>query len=342
MPRGNGKSWLVGHLISRIMDPDDELFVPGSESVLCAASIEQARIVFKFARQLIEERGGQHRFLDSATRVAITHAPSKTRLRVIGSNGKTAMGLVGCPWAICDEPGAWETNGGALLNDAIETAKGKPGSPMRAVYIGTLSPSVAGWWHDLIAGGSRKSTYVQSLRGDPKKWDQWSTIRQCNPLTAISPEFRKKLLEERDEAKRDTRLKARFLSYRLNIPTGDETTMLLSTEDWERSNARPVAPRSGRPIVGVDLGGGRAWSAAVALWRSGRVEAIAVAPGIPSLDEQEKRDRVPRGLYRKLAQQSGALVVAEGLRVQPPSQLVQAALGRWGAPEVRHLRQVPA
>ena len=333
MPRGNGKSWLAGHLISRILNPDDELFVPGSESVLCAASIEQARIVFRFARQVLEERGG-YRFLDSATRVAITHAASKTRLRVIGSNGKTAMGLVGCPWAICDEPGAWETNGGALLNDAIQTAMGKPGSPMRAVYIGTLSPSLSGWWHELIAGGSRKSTYVQSLRGDPKQWDQWKTIRACNPLTAISPEFRRKLLEERDEAKRDPRLKARFLSYRLNIPTGDETSMLLSTEDWERSNARPVAPRSGRPIVGVDLGGGRAWSAAVALWRSGRVEAIAVAPGIPSLDEQEKRDRVPRGLYRKLAQQSGALVVAEGLRVQPPGQVVRAILERWGQPEV--------
>ena len=333
MPRGNGKSWLAGHLISRILNPDDELFVPGSESVLCAASIEQARIVFRFARQVLEERGG-YRFLDSATRVAITHAPTKTRLRVIGSNGKTAMGLVGCPWAICDEPGSWETNGGALLHDAIETAKGKPGSPLQAVYIGTLAPSVAGWWHDLIAGGSRNSTYVQALRGDPKMWDQWSTIRQCNPLTAISPEFRKKLLEERDEAKRDPRLKARFLSYRLNVPTGDETSMLLTVDDWERVCARPVLPRVGRPIVGVDLGGGRAWSAAVALWRSGRVEAIAVAPGIPSLDEQEKRDRVPRGLYRKLAQQSGALVVAEGLRVQPPGQVVRAILERWGQPEV--------
>ena len=109
--------------------------------------------------------------------------------------------------------------------------------------------------------------------------------------------------------------------------------MLLTVDDWERVCARPVLPRVGRPIVGVDLGGGRAWSAAVALWRSGRVEAIAVAPGIPGLEEQEKRDRVPPGLYRKLAQ-SGALSVAEGLRVQPPAELMRGILGRWGAPEV--------
>ena len=72
------------------------------------------------------------------------------------------MGLVGCPWVIADEPGAWETIGGQLVHDAIETAKGKPGSPLRVVYIGTLAPAVGGWWHDLIADGSRGSTYVQA------------------------------------------------------------------------------------------------------------------------------------------------------------------------------------
>ena len=39
----------------------------------------------------------------------------------------------------------------------------------------------------------------------------------------------------------------------------------------------------GRPIVGVDLGGGRAWSSAVAYYPNGRVEALAVAPGVPDV-----------------------------------------------------------
>ena len=330
-PRGNGKSWLAGHLASRIMDPSDPLFRPDTESVLCAASIEQARIVFRFARSELEPRGG-YRFLDSHTRIGIVHRETNTRLRVIGSNGRTAMGLVGCPWVIADEPGAWETIGGQLVHDAIETAKGKPGSPLRVVYIGTLAPAVGGWWHDLIADGSHGSTYVQALQGDPEKWDQWPEIRRCNPLTAISADFRRKLLEERDAARRDSRLKARFLSYRLNVPTGDESTMLLTVDDWERMAARPVPNREGRPIVGVDLGGGRAWSAAVAVWRNGRVEALACAPGVPGLDEQEKRDRVPKGTYKALSQ-SGALRIAEGLRVQPPSELWRAVRDSWGAPE---------
>ena len=108
--------------------------------------------------------------------------------------------------------------------------------------------------------------------------------------------------------------------------------MLLTVDDWENMAARPVLAREGRPIVGVDLGGGRAWSAVVAVWRNGRVEALACAPGIPSLDEQEKRDRVPKGTYRALAAKGG-LRVAEGLRVQPPSELWRAIKESWGTPE---------
>ena len=85
--------------------------------------------------------------------------------------------------------------------------------------------------------------------------------------------------------------------------------------------------------MGVDLSGGRAWSAAVAIWQTGRCEALAVAPGIPSLAEQEKRDRVPAGACRALAE-SSALRVAKGPRVQPPGELIRAAREAWGTPEV--------
>ena len=68
------------------------------------------------------------------------------------------------------------------------------------------------------------------------------------------------------------------------------------------------------------------------MWKNGRMEAIAVAPGIPSLEEQERRDRVSSGTYRRLAQ-IGALRVAKGLRVQPPAQLHEAICAAWGRPE---------
>ena len=332
MPRGNGKSSLAAYLLTRVMTETDPLFRPGTESVLCAASIQQARIVFRFLRADLEGRG-PYRFVDSNTRIGCLHKPTNTRLRIIGSSGRTAMGLVGCPWAVADEPGSWETLGGELMNDAIQTALGKPNSPMRVVYIGTKAPARDGWWPELIEAGSHGSTYVQALVGDPERWDNWHEIRRCNPLVSISPMFRRKLLEERDAARADTRLKARFLSYRLNVPSADESKMLLDVDDWQRVLSRPVPPREGRPITAYDLGGGRAWSGAVAIWRNGRCEAIACAPGIPDLAEQERRDRVPAQTYRRLAQ-GGTLRVCEGLRVQPPAELHRAALAAWGRPEV--------
>ena len=332
IPRGNGKSWLAAHLLERCLTPGDSLHVPGAEYLLCAASIEQARLCYRFIRAELEPMGG-YSFVDSVTRIGITHLKTFTRLRVLSSNGKTAMGIVNCPLLVADEPGSWETNGGTLMFDAIVTALGKPNSPMRTVFIGTLAPSMGGWWHDLIADGSKGSTYVQALQGNVEAWDTWAEISKANPLTAISPEFRKRLLEERDAARLDSRLKGRFLSYRLNRPSGDESTVLLTVTDWEAVVAREVPPRAGQPIVGVDLGGGRAWSATVALYPNGRVEARAVAPGIPDLEEQERRDRVPGGTYKKLYD-LGQLEIAEGLRVQPPAQLWDMIRETWGKPQV--------
>ena len=150
-------------------------------------------------------------------------------------------------------------------------------------------------------------------------------------LTAISPEFRRKLREERDEARRDTRLKARFLSYRLNLPTADESTVLLTVEDWLRVEGRPVPDADGRPVVGLDMGHGRAWSAAVAVWRSGRIDAVAVAPGTPSIQKQEKRDRVPRGTYVRL--HDAGLLTTDGEREIPRAEAIIERLMTW-RPEV--------
>ena len=78
----------------------------------------------------------------------------------------------------------------------------------------------------------------KSYREIPSEWDQWPEIRKANPLTSISADFRKQLLRERNAARRDSRLKARFLSFRLNVPTADESQILLTVEDWKRALAR--------------------------------------------------------------------------------------------------------
>ena len=197
IPRGNGKSWLAAHLLQRALTPGDSLHVA-------------------FIRAALEP-SGEFRFIDSATRIGILHRASNTRLRVLSSNAKSAFGIVGTPLLVADEPGSWEAVGGTLMYDAIVTALGKPNSPMRTVFIGTLAPSMGGWWHDLIADGSNGSTYVQALQGKVEAWSTWAEIRRCNPLTAISGDFRKRLLVERDAARVDSRLKGKVGRRRVTL-----------------------------------------------------------------------------------------------------------------------------
>ena len=55
---------------------------------------------------------------------------------------------------------------------------------------------------------------------------------------------------------------------------------------------------------------------------------MAVAPGIPSLAEQEKRDKVPRGTYQRIRN----LGIAGGKRVPPVGLIVREIYERWGRP----------
>ena len=322
-PRGLGKTYLAGYVLARCMTPGDPLHQPGKEFVLGAASLEQARLTYAYVRQALEPLGG-YRWIDSATRLGATHIASNTKLRAISSNAKSSFGLVNVGVAVIDEPGSLEIVGGQMLADSLMTALGKPGSPLKLILIGTLAPMATGpghWWYDLVDRGTTGKTYVDSFRGDPAKWDDWKEVKRVNPLTKISKEFRAKLRAEMADAQGDSRLRARWLSYRFNSPAADSATMLLTVDDWQRVAARPPPPPEGRPWVGIDLGAGRAFSAAVAMWRNGRVEALATCPGIPDIAAQEKRDRQPAGVYQNLVDRN-LLWPADGLRVQEPRQLV--------------------
>ena len=333
-PRGCGKTTCAGLIVARALTPGDPLYVAGGEIVLFAGSIEQCRLTYRQALTFLAPRLDEYRTVDSATRVAITRKDCRTRLKAVGSNPKTSLGLVGVPLAIMDEPAALHTVGGTALWDAVRTAQGKPGSPLKAILTGTIAPAAPGsWWPALVETGTGGSTWVGLLQGREDRWTHWREILRVNPLARDFPETAAVLREERDAARADERLAASYKAMRLNLPSLDASTVLLTVDDWKRVLARPVPERSGRPIVGIDLGAGRAFTAAVALYRNGRTEAIAVAPGIPGLDAQERRDRVAPGTYRRLAA-TGSLRVAEGLRVQPPALLWKAIRATWGAPAV--------
>ena len=323
-PRGIGKTSLSGWLLAAALDPSGPLHVPASESVMLAGSLDQARACFGVLRDRCGEDG--FRYLDSSTRIRATHVASRARVRVASSDAKRALGILNAPLLVGDEPAAWEDRGGAAMFDALTTSGGK--TEQRLILIGTRAPGHAGgWWRTLVSSGGGPGEYVQVHEGDDSEdtWWHWRNVKKANPLVGVNPHLGPKLRTELAKARRDDDAKRRFLSFRMNRPTESASAVLLTVKQWADVEARPVPVPVGRPIVGVDCGSSRAWSTAAILWRSGRLGAICVTPGVPDLAAQERRDAKPRGLYGRLSA-ADLLHVDDGRRVVRVETLIDRVM----------------
>ena len=299
-----------------------------------SASLGQARRTsFRSLRQMI---GDDKSYLinESTQQANITHRSSGTRVEALAANHKTAQGLLGVRFLIGDEPGAWEINGGQQMADAIEEGQGKPGDDMKIIYIGTLGPNAlhpGHWYYDLVHTGHDpdQGRFVMAFIGDRSRWKSKKEIARVNPVMWRFPKSRQRLLRRLNQARTSSAKKSSFLTYRLNQPTADESEVLLTVDQWNDVLSRPPQPRDGLPIIGIDMGSNRAWSAAVAWWKSQRVEAFALCPGIPSIAEQEERDGVPLGSYQRLIDED-LLIVAEGMKQPPAAMMVREIAKRFG------------
>ena len=316
-PRGLSKSSMSGWLLGATLDPAAPLYRPNGESVLLAGSVEQARACFSFMRQVCT--GPEYRWIDTAQRLGVVHRRARTRVRVISSDAKRAFGLVGARLVVGDEPASWQARGGKLMYDALETTGGK--SEMTLILIGTRAPAEPPhWWLDLLDLGSTPGVYVQrheAVRddsGEVADWDTWPVIRAAHPMVGVNPNLKPKIAQELRDARLSDDNRARFISYRLNLPIRPAAEVLFTVPQWKRIEHRPLGPRSGRPIVGLDIGSTRSWSAAVVLWESLRCEIVMSVPGVPNLAAREKADGVPVGTYQALVD-DGVLHVDEGRRV---------------------------
>ena len=259
------------------------------------------------------------------------HKETRTRVRVISSDSRRALGLgANVRLIVVDEPGALGPVAGRRLWDAITTALGKRRTTV--VAVGTLAPAQltgpASFWPSFVAAGNTDGRHVSLLQADPEKWTDFDEVLRVNPVSAINPHLRRTLEREHAAALSSERAARPFKQYRLNIPgEAVETQPLVTSAEWARVCARPVPECEGSPIVGVDLGGSRSWSAAAAIWPSGRVESWALAPGVPTLSEQEREDQVSEGAYVELAR-SGGLAVDDAHAV-PDIGLLLSRIWDW-------------
>ena len=324
--RGNGKTFLAGALLAKALKPsEDPLYVEGAESVLVSASRPMAELTLEAARLSL---GDDPEF--RWRRDGVEHLKTRTRCRVLSSDSRRAYGLGSAMnLAVLDEPGSFAPTSGERLWRALLGSLGK-NSSARILACGTLAPGpVGGWWQSFIEAGSGPGKHIQLIQGNEKTWRDWDAVLAANPVCAISKTMVRTLKREHDEALASDRAASAFLRYRMNInaPEVTHSQPLITLAEWERVCARPVPACEGKPIIGVDLGGNRSWSSACALFPNGRIESWALAPGQPSLGEQEKQDQVADNFYVDLVR-SGGLAVDEGQHV-PSIELLLSRIWDW-------------
>ena len=316
-PRGAAKSFLCGHLAAQTLNPSSILFEPSMEHLVVSGSREQSRILMNFLREGIEQFGDlrEYQICDSSQRAWALHKPSGARVRVLSSSAKRAFGLVNFRLIFGDEPASWQSREGALMIDALRTSLGKKAN-QKILLIGTKSPAEPDtWWPRMLDDGDGDGVVVKTLAADPgQPWDKWSTVLACNPMIRCNPSLRKTIKRELLAARKNSHLRPTYEAYRLNLHRQTNMTMLLEVEDFKRVEARPVPPREGNPIVGLDLGSNRSWSAIWCLWKNGRSEVFALCPGIPDLATRERQDAMPRGFYQKLSD-DGVLILEREKRI---------------------------
>ena len=95
-----------------------------------------------------------------------------------------------------------------------------------------------------------------------------------------------------------------FRAFDLNLPQDPAKQLIVDLEAWRKCIGE--AERKGPRVVGFDLGGAAAMTSLVAYWiETGRVEAFAAFPSLPSLAERGKRDGC--GLLYQTMYESGEL-----------------------------------
>ena len=328
--RGNGKSAFVAALATAVVVPGGPLSGKRREVICVASSFGQARVIFEdvlaYARGLGHDLNDRSlwRRQDSQNMATLEYRPTGARVKCCGSDPKRIHGLR--PYLVlADEPAQWEHNKAEAMISGLRTGLGKtPGS--RLIALGTMPASGEHWFSQMI----RDAPYAQ-LHAAAKEAPIYraSTWAKANPSLRYLPSLKAELKKEAAAAKRDGVVLQSFKSLRLNMGLADVVSgVLLEADVW--AGIEGEAERSGFYVLGLDLGGSTAQSAAAAYWpETGRLEGFAVFPTSPDLATRSTNDG-SGSLYSECYRR-GELLLA-GDMVSDIRELLTEALQRWGTP----------
>ena len=286
--RANGKTALMAGVACATLD--GPLALPRGETILVASSFEQARVAFEhvlaFLGDKLEDKK-TWRIWDTAQQAAITNRVLKTRVRCIGSDPRRAHGLAPT-LVLADEPAQWLENQSERMVAALQTASGKQ-QHSRFIAIGTRPESPEHWFEKMLEDGADYSqNYATDQSDDPFSMKVW---HKANPSLRYFPDLKAAMKKQAERAKRDASVLQSFRALMLNQGISDVIeSVLLTAETWRGVEVEGLVGE-GPYVLGIDLGGSAAMSAASAYWpQNGRLDSFACFPNEPTLEA--------RGLFR--------------------------------------------
>ena len=328
--RGQGKSAFVAALAAAVVCPGAPLHGTRREVVCVASSFLQSRIIFEdvlsYARGLGHDLSDRElwRRQDSQNMATLEYVKTGARVRCIGSDPKRAHGLR--PYLVlADEPAQWESGKAEAMISALRTGLGKtPGS--RLIALGTLPADGQHWFSQMLRDAPYHQLHAAAKDAPIFRATTWA---KANPSLRYLPSLKAQIKTEAAAARRDGVMLQSFKSLRLNMGLADVVAgVLLEAGTW--ASIEGDADRNGEYVLGLDLGGSTAQSAAAAWWpKSGRLEGFAVFPENPPLATRASNDGAGN-LYSE-CHRRGELLLA-GEMVADIRELLTEALDRWGSP----------
>ena len=328
--RGNGKSAFVAGLAAAVVCPGAPLHGVKREVVCVASSFQQARVIFEdvmaFVLSLGHDLGDRSlwRRQDSQNMATLEYRPTGARIRCCGSDPAKAHGLR--PFLVlADEPAQWEHTKAESMISALRTGLGKLANS-RLIALGTLPSDGSHFFSQMLRDAPYHQLHAAAKDAPLYRESTWA---KANPSMRYLPSLKAQIKAEAAAAKRDGVQLASFRALRLNQGVSDVVSgVLLEADVW--ASIEGEAERKGEYILGLDLGGSTAQSAACAFYpATGRLEGFAVFPEHPDLATRATNDGAGN-LYDE-CHRRGELLLAGDL-VADIGVLLSEALDRYGIP----------
>ena len=328
--RGNGKSGFCAGLATAVVAPGAPLHGPRREVVCVASSFQQARVIFEdvlaYCRSLGHDLSDRElwRRQDSQNMATLEYRPTGSRVRCCGSDPQKAHGLR--PFLVlADEPAQWEHTKAEAMISALRTGLGKlPNS--RLIALGTLPADGEHWFSQMLRDAPYHQLHAAAKDAPLFHARTWA---RANPSLKFLPSLKAQIKAEAEAARRDGVMLQSFKSLRLNMGLPDTVSgVLLEASVW--ASIEGEAERDGEYVLGLDLGGSTAQSAACAYYpASGRLECFAIFPEHPDLATRSTNDGAG-SLYSECLRRKELLL--RGDMVADIAELLSEALDRWGTP----------